>query len=134
MKEKTSVFVFMLVMSLAGCGGGSSVSGKVRFEDGSPLTVGVVQFVNETGSYAGRIGSDGSFRVTGDTEKKGIPNGNYSVAVVRAFEAIPDRESDGYGTVRNLIDKKYSQAQTSGLSCTVQGKTDFNISVTKPAE
>lgn len=122
----------MLLPVLSGCGNGSSVSGKVAFEDGTPLNVGLVQFENESGSYSGRIEKNGSYKVTGASIEDGIPNGNYSVAIVRAFESIPGKENDGYGTVRNLIDEKFTRSDTSELSCSVQGKTTFDITVAKP--
>ncbi|MDR1141977.1 MAG: hypothetical protein LBL62_09815 [Planctomycetaceae bacterium] len=124
------VIIFLSILIL-GCGGkGSSVTGMVRFGDGTPLTAGTVLFESGQHSFSGNIRNDGTFQMTGDSVKSGLPDGTYAVAVVRAIETSTD--SDGNPTARDLIDTKFAQTKTSELTCTVKGKTIFDIKVTKP--
>jgi hypothetical protein len=125
-------FLYVIVLvSLAGCGGkGSAVTGTVTFEDGTPLGVGVVVFESDSQSFSGRIGTDGTYSLTGASAKDGVADGTYAVTVVKAIEATAD--SQGNPTARDLIDAKYAQSKTSELSCSVKGTTKYDIKVSKP--
>jgi hypothetical protein len=113
---------------LLGCGGGKvSVGGKVTFPDGSPLTVGAVIF--ESGDYQvfGDIDATGTYTLGETTPGSGIKPGEYKVRVM----ATSGGGSDGEPLVDH-IDPKYANATTSELTCTVKGKTVYDISVEKP--
>ena len=79
----------LLSISLVGCSGNKPLQGTVKFEDGTPLTVGMVNFVSsEHGLSRGRIQSDGSFQVGSVRDTDGLPPGTYKIYITGAFEAI----------------------------------------------
>jgi hypothetical protein len=126
------LFLFVaLSVLVCGCGSkGSAVTGTVSFEDGIPLTTGVVIFESGSQAFSGKIQPNGTFQLIGNSVKTGIPDGTYAVTIVKAVETSTD--SSGNPTARDLIDPKYSQQNTSELTCTVKGKTNFDITVSKP--
>lgn len=115
---------------LTGCtgGGGSTLTGKVTLDDGSAAPRGSVTLRNQDGSFRGSIGADGTYTV------ENVPDGEYEVAVA----GVTDRElEEGEGMEvdpktgeyiksdkeppKSLIDVKYSNPSTSGLTVTVPG-------------
>jgi hypothetical protein len=126
------LFLFIaLSVFVCGCSNkGSAVTGTVSFGDGTRLTTGMVIFESGSHSFSGKIQSDGTFQLIGDSVKTGVPDGNYAVTIVKAIETSTD--SSGNPTASDLIDPKYSQQNTSELTCTVKGKTTFDITVSKP--
>ena len=108
-----------------GCGGGGvQFTGKVTFDDGSPVSGGTVIFESGSLQYDGIIQADGSYSLRGATEGSGIPFGSYQIAVV-----VP-AEDDG----KAVIATKYSSAATSGLTFEVKsaGPRTFDIKVERP--
>ncbi|MDR0608717.1 MAG: hypothetical protein LBG58_01235 [Planctomycetaceae bacterium] len=127
MRHLTIVVTFVVaLLCIAGCSGNVGLSGRVSFPDGSPLTVGEVYFETDTFLAHGSIGKDGRYVLGSLGEKDGLPPGTYRVSIVGAMEG-ESRE-----TARYLIDEKYKDGRTSGLTCTVSGSTTFDITVTKP--
>jgi len=130
---KNNLFVatlFMLSLCI-GCGKYVGVSGKVTFPDGSPLTGGEVCFTDDV--FAGRatVQRDGTYRMGREKDGDGIPKGTYKVYLSNgvSYEPSPD---GGPPISTLLVDKKFLTADTSGLTCTVDGKTVFNFTVEKP--
>jgi len=129
-----SLFVVsLLCLCTAGCNSGSGVGGKVTFDDGTPLTVGTVVFETETQQMIGEIHKDGTYRMSPDGKKNGIPNGEYKVAVSGAVEETGEVRDDGRKVTRTIIDEKFRSPSTSGLTCEVNGAKTFNITVTRPS-
>ncbi|MDR1923564.1 MAG: hypothetical protein LBQ66_04235 [Planctomycetaceae bacterium] len=133
---KTFVFGFVCFLSVfvVGCGSNTNikVSGKVSFDDGSPLTVGNVIFENEKIFYTGAIQKDGSFRMGGLKKGEGIPAGKYQVAVSRAM-TIEFSGTAAPPTITELIAEKFRNTKTSGLEFDIQKKTtDIEIVVERP--
>jgi len=129
-----TIIVTGLVCAL-GCGKDATVKGKVTFPDGTPLAVGEVIFQTETRMASGRIQSDGSYKLSGATEKDGVPPGHYGVRVVGAYDSSntpPGAGPDEALPPIPLIDEKFEKMETSGLTCDVKGTTIFDITVTKP--
>ena len=136
------VFVACFVLSALGCGSQVSVSGKVTFEDGTPLTTGEVLFEKEGFMASGRIQPDGSYRIGTASDSDGIPKGTYGVTV-RALDAsgaststpsmsVAPGDASAAPPPRSLIDPAFGSVETSGLTCEVQRSTTFNITVRKP--
>ena len=128
----------MIVIGLVcvlGCGKGATVKGKVTFPDGTPLTVGEVVFQTESRMTSGRIQSDGTYKLSGATESDGVPLGFYGVRIVGAYGSSNTPSgadpSDAPMPIP-LIDEKFEDTATSGLTCEVKGATTFDITVTKP--
>ncbi|MDR1270032.1 MAG: hypothetical protein LBK82_10960 [Planctomycetaceae bacterium] len=84
-------------------------------------------------SAGGQIMANGTFQIYGGDMKKGIPNGDYQVTVISA--PIGKAKADHKGQpipLPPMIHNKFSDPTQSGLSCTVNGKTELNIKVEKP--
>ena len=94
--------------------------------DGEPLKrEGFVQVVPSDGPAAtGKINpADGTFTLTSKEEGDGVVKGEHSVAVIVKVQ-------EGY-TMVPLIDEKYLDAKTSGISVTIDGETnDLRIELT----
>ena len=129
---KSKVFIIsitfpLLLLLTLGCGGDPRVTGRVTFaDDGSPVTSGTVIF-SKTG-YTGRaaIDSNGRFSVHSEAKGHGIPPGTYRVHLEGTERATVE---DGGFRVEHLIDRRYTNPETSGLSLTVEGSRTFDIVV-----
>jgi hypothetical protein len=138
---------FLVVLAVAalatagGCGrrGLHKVSGSVRFADGAPLTEGrvVVDYGDESGKGAwGRIRSDGSFTIGTVADDDGMRAGTYRVAILDAVILPPAAKfaysSEGSAEPTHLVDERFGDPATSGLSFTVPDQTVWEIVVEKP--
>ena len=130
----TMLAALAFLAGVAGCGGGRyAVHGRVVYEDGSPVTEGIVIGEMAEGDRRvkaqGSVKSDGTFSwgtlVPGD----GAEPGKYRVVVVP--RAVGEKEaSQG---VLPAVDRKFSNPQTSGIDFEVKpGKNELNITVSKP--
>ena len=128
------VVVAVLLFSISGCGSKVSVSGKVTFEDGSPLTNGEVRFETANFVSSGKIQPDGTYQIGTASDKDGIPKGTYGVTV-RAMDNSTVTSGMALEDVpppKSLIDTRFGSTNTSELTCEVQGKTIFDIKVEPP--
>src|SRR5262249_40207260 len=111
------------------------VSGKVTMKDGSLLTPdntiifepASIKEKENRFSSRGRIGPDGTFRLSTSREGDGIPAGKY-----RALLAPPPLIAGNANqmTWRIPFDMKYQEFDTSGLVFDVgPGSTEFNIAL-----
>ena len=138
MRKHGVLFVLLLVCVLfSGCGKGVKVSGKVSFSDGTPLDVGKVCFSDGNLTVYGTINEKGEYKMGVNTDGEGIPPGSYVVSIVNATK--PDSrymiksEDDGdYPLDVTVIDLKFSNGKTSGLTCEVKGSPTYDIKVEKP--
>ena len=119
---------------MTGCGSKVSVSGKVAFDDGSPLTTGEVRFETANFVSSGKIQSDGTYRLGTTSDKDGIPKGTYGVTVraMSAPELKPGVRTEDVPPPKSLVNTKFGSTKTSGLTCDVKGSTTFNITVEPP--
>jgi len=120
------IFFTAILLVLTGCGN-PQVKGTVKFDDGTPLTTGGVVFNNGRTQAVGAIKSDGNYVLYELQPGDGVNPGTYAVAVTAQIGG----GSDGAPLV-DLIDPKFADSTTSGLTCEVKGTTTFNITVTKP--
>ena len=112
----------LFVCFFFGCGDGSvQFTGKVIFDDGTPVTSGHVVFESGLLQYDGIIQTDGSYTLRGATERSGIPFGSYRVAVV-----VPANDDGSL-----VIASRYGNTETSGLTFEVEsgGPRTFDITV-----
>ncbi|MDO4558957.1 MAG: hypothetical protein Q4C47_08325 [Planctomycetia bacterium] len=133
----------LLLAAVVGCGGGSTVTGKVTFSDGTPLTIGRVVFDDGTTSAVGELNENGEFSMRAGSGG-GIPDGTYRVTVVGAMKEDPSllEEAKKHHDPRDpdepsaplvsLIDPKFWAPTTSGLTCEVTGSRTFDITVEAP--
>lgn len=123
-------FAFLAWLAAAGCGDARiktyPVSGVVQFEDGRPVTSGVIEFrASGAGSVArAKIGRDGSFTLGTFTVDDGAVAGRHQVLVVQhatiEIAANDPEHSQEHGSHQtSLIDPAFSSYETSGLSVEV---------------
>ena len=125
---------------LVGCGKNVKVTGKVTFEDGTPLTMGRVCFQTETMFADGPLREDGTYTLGSLGENTGLPRGNYQVFITGA--TTPPSLGSGKGQLgaiqgsfmpgTPLVHAKFTDRMTSGLTCEVNGRTVYDIQVTPP--
>ena len=128
------VAIAALFLSISGCGSKVSVSGKVTFDDGSPLTTGEVRFETSGFMSSGKIQPDGTYQLGSISEKDGIPKGTYGVTVHAMDESgmTPGMLPEDAPPPKSLVAPKFGSTNTSELTCEVKGSTVFNITVQKP--
>jgi hypothetical protein len=124
----------LVLLVAAGCGSGRyPVTGRVTYEDGTPLTEGnVVGYLSgaETGvTVQGSVKGDGTFTWGTDRPGEGVKPGRYRVAV------IPRGLGDAEIASGKLpaVDAKFSNPDKSGIEIEVKdGRNELNITVTRP--
>jgi len=120
------VMLTVLILS-AGCGKNPKLTGKVYYiDDNSPVTRGTVIFLSS--GYTGRaqIEKDGSYSVHSESEGYGLPPGTYKVYL----DATEKVTVEGGGVkLENMVAKKYTRPDTSGLELTVNKSQTFDIPV-----
>lgn len=115
-----------------GCSGNVKSGGTVVFsDDGSPVPCGTICFATDTFLARGDI-VDGKFTLGSESEKDGLPPGEYRVYFSAVEEAIDEGEADENGvkpepTYVSLIDLKYLSADTSGLTQKIDGSTKNSL-------
>jgi hypothetical protein len=122
------------LLAAAGCGTGRyPVSGRVTYEDGSPLTEGTV--VGETADGGEKVMAQGDVRPDGTFDwgtvkpGDGARPGKYRVAVLP--RALGDSET-AQG-MQPAVDGKYTNYETSGITFEVkEGDNELKITVTRP--
>jgi hypothetical protein len=125
--------VLILSVGVAGCGNGlSPVTGRVVFEDGSPLDEGIVICEMQDGGKPvmarGSIQADGTFRLGTEKPGDGVKPGKYRVLVVPR-----GRTQAEASVLPPIIDHKFEKFETSGIEFEVkEGKNELPITVTKP--
>jgi hypothetical protein len=128
------VAVLLLVALAPGCGSGRyPVTGRVTYEDGTPVEEGTVIGEAEVNSKVvgvqGNIEKDGTFRLGGEKAGDGAFPGNYHVLVMP--RALGDSEL-AEGKVPS-VDGKFGKYETSGITFEVKAsKNDLPITVTRP--
>ena len=138
MIERHFLGLSLLLCFVIGCGGsGSAVTGKVTFADGEALTVGKVMFTNGSITAFGAINAKGEYRMGTKKAGDGVPAGTYQVYITEALipgEKFTTKDDEGNTLVPLVlaIDPKFTVASKSDLTCTVNGKTTFDIPVEKP--
>ena len=133
-----SILLCLFLWCLVGCGSGNTVTGKVTFSDGEPLTVGRVMFTNDSTTAFGDINAKGEYRMGTKKAGDGVPAGTYQVYITSALvpsEKHARQDEDGNTYVPSIlaIDPKFTVPSQSELTCEVSGKRTFDISVEKPS-
>ncbi len=123
------LFASLVLTVICGCSNGQvPLSGSVTFEDGSPLTQGIVCFRQENYQAKGDIDSKGHYVLGAIHAKDGIKPGDYAVIILGA------NSTDDFGKKDILIDPKFEDPTKSGIVCKVEkGMRKFDITVQKPA-
>lgn len=123
--------VFVL-FSLVGCSN-AKVDGTVKFKDGTPLTEGKILFeAPKVGSVSGMIKNDGSFQLGTLKDGDGVPRGSYRGKIIGTMKADPNSPKEDIQYIR-VIDAKYENYETSGITLEVKGKMTVDIPVEAPS-
>ena len=133
-------FALLIVSGLLGCSESVRLRGKVTFSDThEPLTAGEIHFLTPTFLARATIQPDGTYTVGSMKDSDGLPPGTYSIAIVNAVavkKSITDQPTIGPSGLGQtvpeqlLIDPKYKDKTTSGLSVTVDKSNNvFNFEV-----
>ena len=132
-------FSLFLLLCTIGCQKGVTVHGIVTFSDGKPLEKGLVCFQSEKIVARGEIGPNGTYRLSTNASRDGVPEGNYKVYIADAFDKqvfpLPANDSGPiqYPIETPLIDSKLFDPATSGITCQVtKGMKRFDITVQPP--
>ena len=141
-KTCTGIILMLGLLLIIGCSSKVSVTGKVTFEDGSPLEQGQVMMESAGYRVAGTIQQGGRFSLGELKDGDGVLPGEYDVWIVGTYVYPPPSEgherevpaSMRYGSEENLVHSKFNMRSKSGLTCTVakNGPIEYNITVSKP--
>jgi hypothetical protein len=123
---KRFCFLVLCFLLFCGCGQGKRVGGTVKYEDGTPVTTGTVKFIKMPYQWIGMINADGSYEMYELKPGDGVPPGTYQVTVSASLD------SGSNAIPVDLVDPKFNDPGTSGLTCEVNENTIFDIVVTKP--
>ena len=127
-----SKYLFMISFVLCfmiGCGGNPKIKGKVVFsDDKTPLTQGVVNFVSDKGIARGELDKEGNFVIGSVKANDGLPPGNYRIYLTNT-ELYKTDAAGNLAGIEYLIDKKYEEANTSGLTLEVKKSMTYDIEV-----
>lgn len=123
-----------LLFLVAGCGTGRyPVSGRVSYEDGSPLEIGTV--IGETSvngkaiGVQGAVGKDGNFSWGTDHPGDGAFPGRYKVLVMPRTPG----DSELAAGIKPAVDGKFTRYETSDLIFEVKPENNvLNITVSRP--
>ena len=134
---KRCLYFAMILLTTVGCSDKITVDGTVKFSDGETLTKGSVFFGNAAGThqYYGAIKSDGTFSLGGLKDGEGIPAGTYSVWLsgINFSDYGIDEKGKSWSTSSVIMDPRFEQPQTSGLSFDIKEKTkNLEITVERP--
>lgn len=119
---------------VSGCGSGRHpVSGRVTYEDGTPVEAGTVigeaTVDGKLVGVQGNIEPDGRFTLGGERAGDGAFPGNYRALVMPV--ALGDAELAEGKTP--AVDGKYGKYESSGIKFEVKaGKNELNITVSRP--
>ncbi|MDR1477559.1 MAG: hypothetical protein LBJ00_01300 [Planctomycetaceae bacterium] len=139
MKHIFIIVTLIVCTTFVGCSGNVPLGGRITFTDnGEPLSEGTIGFVSGTNQARGDIDKDGKYTLGFQSAGNGLPKGEYKIyiqAVQVELQMGADENGDGEPDIVDrketpLIDKKYANPDTSGLTFTVDGKTKtFDIKV-----
>ena len=118
---KYSPFIILFLCLVVGCGKGHvSLKGKVVFsDDGSPLTLGSVILTQQNFQSRGDLNANGEFVMESLSARDGLPPGTYQVSIAGAIEY------GVFGGMRSIVDPKWTDPETSGMTVEVDRKTKF---------
>ena len=135
--DSCSVLFTVVITSLAGCGGGQTapVNGRVKFKDGSDISVlsgYEVDFQPEGGktSATGHVAPDGSFKLTTFGADDGAIPGRHRVAISPPPSPDPDKPPQ-----KSKLPSKYSNFETSEMSVEIKpGRNDIELALDRAGD
>lgn len=130
-----ALLAVLILVNLIGCGSPvGPMLGRVRFEDGSPVQSGRIEFrrLSDGSRYVSRIAADGGFRPADSDGRNGLPPGKYEVVVVQIVltEDLAAEDHDHGITVP----RRYADYHTSDLRTEVEAGQVGQIELTLATE
>nr|WP_271872389.1 carboxypeptidase regulatory-like domain-containing protein [Rubripirellula sp.] len=129
------LFGAALMFTLVGCGKSvGPTSGVVRFDDGTPVTSGSIEFrrLNDKSRFASRINPQGMFQPTSQEGEIGLPPGAYEVVVVQiVLTEDLALEAHSHG---NTVPRRYADYYTSGLKINIAPNQTKRIEIVVQVE
>jgi hypothetical protein len=100
--------------------------GEVVWSDGTPATELAVGFISEAAriSARGEINPDGTFTLSSLKKDDGLPPGTYLVIVAPPVPNSSDDRAGPEARGRRMFPRKYQSYSDSGLTVTVEAKSD----------
>jgi len=123
------------MLAVAGCGKSAGpTSGVVRFDDGTPVTSGSIEFrrLTDKARFASRIDPQGMFQPTSQEGVVGLPLGKYEVVVVQIV-LTEDLALEAH-THGNTVPRRYADYYTSDLKVDIAPDHTKRIEVVVPAD
>jgi len=112
--------VVTLLVVMVGCGESKVlVSGKVVFEDGTPIGTGQVLFNSPDYAVTGNIQPDGTYKLGERKDGDGIRPGKYTVSVVNVTKPDPTSPDPQRPNIISLTDESFSKQVDVVKSMTV---------------
>ncbi|MDR2643961.1 MAG: carboxypeptidase-like regulatory domain-containing protein [Planctomycetaceae bacterium] len=121
--------VFLLAGIFVGCSKNVQQSGRVIFDDGSPVPCGTICFMNDTYQASGEIQSNGKFTIGSTRVNNGLLPGNYKVVIAGSHKVI-GTGNEGQPLFEELVDGKFTDPDKTPLTAVVQGnnsKLEFKV-------
>ena len=126
MKNRVLFILVLLLLVVTGCDNKVHLKGKVVFsDDGSPVPKGTVFFETDSYSARGNLKPDGTFVVGSEKQSDGLPPGMYRVHISGAQKSIGSDERNHMEIYESLIDEKFANRSTSGITIDVIPSTKF---------
>jgi hypothetical protein len=128
--QRRGVLILLIAAVICGCNDKYPVQGKVQFNDGTPVAAGMVIFTDEQGTSGGygAIRPDGSFEITYDHPRDGLPKGTYRVSVRPPSPWSMTDAQKRTALPRGGVALKYLQPETSEIMVKIDRKrTDLVI-------
>ncbi len=125
----------VLLLTIVGCGTSAGpTSGVVRFDDGTPVTSGSIEFrrLTDKARFASRIDPQGMFQPTSQEGAVGLPPGKYEVVVVQIV-LTEDLALEAH-THGNTVPRRYADYYTSGLKVDIAPNQAKRIEIVVPAD
>ena len=124
-----------LLCGVVGCSGPAGpANGSVRFDDGTPVTSGSIEFRNRKSRqlYASRLTSEGAFQLAGKEGRLGLPPGAYEVVVVQVIltEDLA-KESHTHG---QTVPRRFNDYYTTDLAMQISENQPEPLDLVVPVE
>ena len=106
------------------------VTGKVTFEDGSPVKFGQIEFQSSQHPITARgtIQRDGTFSLGTYTENDGAVAGEHSVVIIQfVVDHMNVQVEHDHG---DLVDRKYASFETTDLTAKIEASNENQIDLT----
>ncbi|MCL2004992.1 MAG: carboxypeptidase-like regulatory domain-containing protein [Planctomycetaceae bacterium] len=115
MKKLYLLAILLTSLMIVGCGGGTKVTGTVKYSDGTPFTEGDIVFDNEATNVIGYMDSQGHFALFQAKPGDRVPPGTYRGTIVPRIGVV--------------VPRKYTSTATSGLEIVVEPGKPLHLDI-----